>query len=163
MRAWTSFRGITPTSVRDRYSDDPFSYNRRRLFGDSTISGNDITVPSANVSRHTQDSKEGFLIELAVPGYSKSDFDVNLDGDVLTISAEKNSNQRKPQAEESENGRPRYSSQEYNYHLFSRSFRLPENVDEDKIVAAYRDGILAVFVPVAEPEAAPAPRRITVG
>lgn len=156
MRAWTSFRGITPSSVRERYSDDPFSYNRRRLFGDQTISGSDLTIPSANISQTTQDTKSGYLIELAVPGYEKGDFEINLDGDILTISAEECSNRRQ------EDDNNKYSNQEYNYHVFNRSFRLPEDVDEEAIVAAYRNGILGVFVPVAEPEEAPAPRRINV-
>lgn len=156
MRTWTSFRGITPSSVRERYSDDPFNYNRRHSLGDSSISGNDLTIPTANISQTTQDTKSGYLIELAVPGYEKGDFDVKVDDDLLSISAE-NSVRR----EEGDHD-DRYSSREFNYHIFHRSFRLPEDAEEDAIVATYRNGILGVFVPVAEPEEAPAPRRINV-
>jgi HSP20 family protein len=156
MRTWTSFRGITPSSVRERYSDDPFNYNRRRLFGDSSITGNDLTIPSANISTVTEDTKTGYLIELAVPGYEKGDFDVKLDDDTLSISAENSVRREEGESDD------RYSSREFNYHVFSRSFRLPEEVDEDAIVATYRNGILGVFVPVAEPEEAPEPRRINV-
>ncbi len=95
-------------------------------------------IPSVNVTEREKD----FLIELAAPGMSKKDFKVELDGDVLSISAKKEEKHN-----EKENGLTR---KEFSYESFCRCFRLPENSKVEKIDAEYENGILKIEIPKKE-------------
>ncbi len=92
-------------------------------------------MPSVNITEREKD----FLIELAAPGLEKKDFKVELENEVLTISAEKEA-----EKEEKENGMTR---KEFSYNKFCRSFRLPENTKIEKIDATYKEGILKIEIP----------------
>ncbi|MCF6405323.1 Hsp20/alpha crystallin family protein [Chitinophaga filiformis] len=96
------------------------------------------TVPAVNIS----EEKDAYKLSLAVPGMTKADFNVDVDGDTLTISAEKE--------EKKESKDEKISRQEYNYSSFSRSFRLPEGVKRDGISAVYQDGVLKLTLPKKE-------------
>lgn len=96
------------------------------------------TVPAVNIS----EEKDVFKLSLAAPGMSKADFNVDVDGDTLTISAEKE--------EKKETKDEKISREEYNYSSFSRSFRLPEGVKKEGISAVYQDGLLKVTLPKKE-------------
>jgi HSP20 family protein len=91
-------------------------------------------VPAVNIAENENE----FHIELASPGLKKEDFKINLDKNVLTISAEKKS-------ENVEEGK-KFSKREYSYNSFTRSFTLPESADHSKIEADYTDGILKLTV-----------------
>ena len=106
-----------------------------------------LSMPKVNI-RELDDS---FSIEMAVPGMKKSDFEVNLDNNTLSISAKTESNES-----ENENG---YTRREFSYSSFNRNFILPETVDESKIDAKYEDGILKIVLPIKE-EAKQKPSRI---
>lgn len=93
------------------------------------------SVPSVNVS----ESDNAYKISLAAPGLSKEDFKINIDGDLITISAEKTS--RKEAKED------KYTRKEYNYTSFSRTFTLPENIKSEKIDARYENGELMIMLP----------------
>jgi HSP20 family protein len=97
-----------------------------------------VTVPSANF---TENEKE-YTIELAAPGLSKKDFTIEMENDLLTISAEK-----EEEKNEKENG---FTKKEYSFNTFSRSFTLPENAKSEKIDAKYENGILTINVPKKE-------------
>lgn len=88
------------------------------------------SVPSVNVKEYDK----GFDIELAAPGLSKKDFNITMENRVLTISSEKK--------EEMEQKEKDYTRKEFSYSSFSRSFALPENVNEGDVNATYADGIL---------------------
>ena len=64
----------------------------------------------------------------------KDDFKIDVDGNMLTISSEKEENK-----EEKEK---KFTRKEYNYSSFSRRFTLPEEVNKEKIEAKYEDGVL---------------------
>ena len=106
-----------------------------RFFGRNLFrSGLTSNVPVANIFEDEKD----FQIELAAPGFTKSDFNVRVDNELLTISAEK-------EAEEKEENK-RYTRREYNYNSFSRSFRLPESVKTEDVRATYENGILRIVL-----------------
>lgn len=90
--------------------------------------------PAVNIA----ETENEFHVELAVPGLKKEDFKINLDKNVLTISAEK-------KTENVEEGK-KYSKREYSYSSFARSFTLPESADQTNINAEYADGILKLIV-----------------
>ncbi|MGB5691323.1 MAG: Hsp20/alpha crystallin family protein [Flavobacteriaceae bacterium] len=109
------------------------------------------TLPAVNIKENETD----FELELAIPGQNKEDFNIEIDESVMTISMETSS--------EAETSEEQYTRKEFSYRSFSRSFTLPETVDEDKIEASYLDGILKFRLPKRD-EALPKPKRtIAIG
>jgi HSP20 family protein len=108
------------------------------------------TVPAVNIT----EDKDAFKVSMAAPGMKKEDFQVNVEGDVLTISAEKE--------ETKESNDQKLSRQEYNYSSFSRSFTLPQTVIKDKIEAQYQDGVLKLSIPKNEEAKKEASRLIAI-
>ncbi|NND08479.1 MAG: Hsp20/alpha crystallin family protein [Saprospiraceae bacterium] len=106
-------------------------------------------MPAVNI----KDNDEDYEIELAAPGLSKDDFEVSIDNNILTISCEKE--------EKKEETEKNYTREEFNYAAFSRSFSLPENVDEGGVDAAYQDGVLTIKMKKLE-MAEPASKTIEI-
>jgi HSP20 family protein len=87
--------------------------------------------------------KDGnYHLTAEVPGMSKDDISVSIHEGLITVSGKKESSK-----EEKEND---YYMKETQYGSFSRSFRLPGEVGEEKVVAAYKVGVLAVVMPKKE-------------
>ena len=105
------------------------------------------TIPSVNI----KESENGFEVEMAAPGMNKEDFNLEIHNNVLTISSEK---QTENKTEDGKN----VTRREFSYQSFSRSFTMPVIVDTDKISAAYENGILRVNIPKKE-EAKPKPMK----
>ena len=91
-----------------------------------------------------------FVIEFDLPGVSPETLDIDVERNVLTVKAE-----RPARAGDSE-----VLAAERPTGLFSRQLVLGENLDLDRIEAAYDDGVLRLQVPVAEKAK---PRKIDVG
>ncbi len=104
-------------------------------------------TPAVNI----KENEGNFELELAIPGFKKEDFNIELDNDVLTISSEVK--------KESETNDENYTRREFSFSSFRRSFTLPETVDNGKINANYEDGILKLTLPKRE-EALPKPKRL---
>jgi HSP20 family protein len=120
------------------------------FFNDNFLSDRMVSrVPAVNIS----ETDEHYHIELAVPGLNKEDFKINLDENVLSISAEKK--------EESQEEKKNYSRKEYSYTSFVRSFNLPDSVDQSSIEAAYQNGVLKIDVAKRE-EAKHQTREISI-
>ncbi|MBY0347893.1 MAG: Hsp20 family protein [Hydrotalea flava] len=133
------------TPVFNRLFDDFFN-NDWADWGLRNFSGEGSTLPKVNI----KEDDNGYTVEMAAPGMKKEDFNVNLDKQVLTISAEAK--------EEKEEKKANYSRKEFNYQSFQRSFSLPETADDEKISAQYKDGILNIYIPKKE-EAKPKPAK----
>jgi HSP20 family protein len=93
------------------------------------------TVPAVNV---TEDSTS-YKIAMAAPGLKKEDFKINVEGNLITISAEK--------TESKEDRDEKYTRKEYNYTSFARTFTLPDNIKTEKIEAHYENGELYLSLP----------------
>lgn len=98
------------------------------------------TVPSLNI----REEKNQYIVELAAPGLKKEDFNIEVDGNMLTISCENESKDGNEKDGKENNG---YSRREYNYSYFSRSVTLPDHADGKAIKAKYNDGILSLDIP----------------
>lgn len=116
--------------------DDIFNRDLPSVFTSNFNTG--MSVPKVNI-KETADS---FMIELAVPGLKKSDFKLDLDNQILTISTESK--------EENEHKEENYTRREFGYSAFKRTFTLPDSVNDEKINANYTDGILSVLLPKKE-------------
>jgi HSP20 family protein len=130
-----------------------FSDIFENFFNDSFISDRMISrVPAVNIA----ESEGHYHIELAAPGLKKEDFKLDLDRNVLTISAEKTTEQ-----ENNDKQGKQYNKREYSYTSFVRSFTLPDSADDAKIDASYTDGVLKIDVAKKE-EAKTVRRQISI-
>ena len=123
------------------------------------VLGNDLLNPSADLGNvgfnvpaaNIKEYEDKFVLELAAPGKTKNDFNIELDNDVLTISSEQ---EDKHEDKDGEN----FTRKEYSYESFTRSFTIPESVNASKIEANYEDGILKFDLPKRD-EAKTQPKR----
>ncbi|KMQ68690.1 heat-shock protein [Chryseobacterium sp. FH2] len=140
---------LLPANPRTLF-DDFFS---RELFnwGNNNFSSTLTTLPSVNI----KESPGNYEVEVAAPGMEKQDFQITLEGNLLTISSSK-----KNQKEEKDDN---YTRKEFSYQSFQRSFELPKNVvDEDNIQAKYENGVLKLTIPKTEEAKKQAPRLIEI-
>jgi HSP20 family protein len=117
---------LFPSLLTDRWIPDFFE--NEKFFDSDWMKS--LTVPSVNI----RETEKEFFVELAAPGLNKKDFKIAIENGMLTISAEK-----KLEKEEKEK---EFTRKEFSYTNFSRSFMLPENINEEKIEAHYEDGLL---------------------
>jgi HSP20 family protein len=98
------------------------------------------SLPAVNIS----EDEKCYNVDIVAPGFKKEDFKVNVQDDMLTISAE-------TKAETSEQGdNKQYNRREYSYSSFTRSFQLPDNAKDDNISANYSEGVLKLTIPKSE-------------
>ncbi|MBT9190049.1 Hsp20/alpha crystallin family protein [Zobellia russellii] len=105
------------------------------------------STPAVNI----KDNEKSFELDLIVPGRKKEDFNIEVDNELLTISAE-----LKDQKEVKEEN---YTRREFRFSSFKRAFTLPESINVDDIKADYVDGVLKIELPKKE-EALPKPKRL---
>jgi HSP20 family protein len=101
-----------------------------------------------------KETPEEFIVKAELPEMKKEDIKVNVRENVLTIEGERK--------QEKEEKNERYHRVERTYGSFMRSFRLPEGIDEKKMLATYKDGVLDVHLPKA-PAAKPRTVEVKVG
>lgn len=110
------------------------------FFNEFTRNDSAAYVPAVNIAENVND----FTVDLSVPGFTKDDFKIGVEDNVLTISGEHKT--------ESRNEEKNFTRKEFSYSSFKRSFTLPENVDEENINAKYENGILKLTL-AKRPEA----------
>ncbi len=91
---------------------------------------------------NVKETENNYQLEVVAPGFEKTDFKVNLDQNLLTISAEK-----KDEVKEENKKQIR---REYSYRSFKRSFTLDEKIDATNIEASYINGVLTLNLPKKE-------------
>jgi HSP20 family protein len=97
------------------------------------------SFPATNIINST----DQYLVELAVPGYLKSDFSIEIDKGVLTVSAQNK--------EIDDTDTANYSLRQFKKTAFKRSFRIAEDkFDTEALVAHYEAGVLSVVLPKKE-------------
>ena len=135
----TLLRTYTPASHRE-FNNRPDSLSRlfNRFFEEEgTDQRQYFAIPPANIREQEKD----YIIELAVPGYTKENFSIELDENLLTISL--NEEGQKEDKEDKEH----YIMKEFGFEGFKRSFRLSDKVEKEQIAAKYENGLLQVTIP----------------
>jgi HSP20 family protein len=117
-----------------------FSNLVENLFGDLAKTNGEYfrSVPAVNIA----ESKDDFQFEIAAPGMDKKDFTIDVDNNVLSISASKEYS--------NEEAEKNFTRREFSYSSFKRAFTLPNSVNVDKIEARYENGLLKLVVPKRE-------------
>ena len=123
--------------------DQIFHNNLSRFFEDPSWGFNGLQGRN-HVPVNIRETDKTYEMEVVAPGLRKEDFQLNLAGDLLTVSFD-----RKEEKEE-ENKETGWLRKEYGRRSFSRSFTLDDTVDVQKAVARYQDGILCVSLPKKE-------------
>ena len=93
------------------------------------------------------------VVKAELPGMKKEDLDVNLTDDTITVSGEKKKEEKIEKKD--------YYRVERSYGSFTRSFRLPKEVQSDKAKASFKDGVLEIRVPKTE-EAMKKEKKVTI-
>ena len=130
---------VFPSLINEFFNDD---------FGMNFINRSH-SVPSVN----SLENNDSFEIDLAVPGMKKEDFTIELNDKVLVISSETSNT--------IENDKMRLN--EFNFSSFQRSFIVPDSVDQDKIKANYKNGILKIKLPKRKESISKPNRVINIG
>lgn len=99
------------------------------------------------------EAENGYQLELVAPGFAKEDFKIDLDQNILTISAEV-----KKEAEEKN---VKYVRREHQLQSFKRSFTLDKTIDTEAIAAQYVNGVLTLNLP-KKAEVKPQVKQISV-
>lgn len=129
-----------------RFFDD--DWNTLFDWSNRNFSHTATTLPSVNI----RENNDEYRVEMAAPGMKKDDFHIEVINNVLTIRSEVKDEHEDKEGET-------YMRKEFSYQSFQRSFNLNNNiVDDTKIEATYKDGILHIILPKKE-EAKPKPVR----
>jgi len=138
-------------AVQRERERDPFALMQEMLRWDpfrELVRPSEATLAPAFEVKET---KSSYVFKADLPGVKEEDIDVSLSGNRLTISGHRK--------EERRDEGDRYYAYERSYGSFSRSFTLPEGVDETAVEAEFKDGVLSVTVPK---KAEHQPRRISL-
>jgi HSP20 family protein len=123
----------------------PF-YGRRlnRHDNDKQVVRRENDVISRYPATDIYDTDEYYVLKMEVPGFSKSEIDIEFKDSVLTVKGERKEEKEKEDKDVS------YHWTERRHGNFSRSFRLPKDVDGKKIDAILKSGVLELKI--AKPE-----------
>ena len=123
--------------------DRVFQNNLSRFFDDDfwgfngLITGNIVPV-------NIRETEKTYEMEVVAPGLRKEDFNVQIDGDMLSVSYEHKEENKEENKDEG------YVRNEYRTQSFTRSFTLDDTVDANGISAHYNNGILYISLPKKE-------------
>ena len=118
----------TLPNIFERMIDDNFFYDYDNI----------NWTPSVDIN----ESSETFMITADLPGIKKSDIEVKVEGNVLILNAERKIDKT--------SSNEKYHFSERRSGTFSRSFKLPKSVKEEKITADFDNGVLSIIIPKAE-------------
>ena len=115
----------------DIFNDFPATFGK-------TFREDVFSFPPVNIVENTN----AYQLEVAIPGLEKADFNITLDGNILSISADKK--------EASQVETEKVIRKEFSHKAFKRSFTLDEKIEAAAIEAKYENGILKLNLPKKE-------------
>ena len=137
---YTRKRNVTFYNPFDELDD-----MQRRFFGETAV---------RDFKTDIRDEGEHYLLEADLPGFKKEDISVNIEGDTLTIRAERT------ERTDEKDSKGNYIKRERSYGSFSRSFDMTGIRVED-IAAAYENGVLKLTLPKRQ-ETLPTSRKLEI-
>jgi HSP20 family protein len=123
------FEGSFSSFVDDLFTELPVLINN----------GFNNSVRKDSVPVNVKETEGSYQLEVVAPGFEKTDFKVNLEQNLLTVSAEK---QETEQAATEKQIR-----KEFSFRSFKRSFTIDDKIDATNIEASYINGVLRLNLP----------------
>ena len=120
-----------------------------RLFDDTFTRDGMAWTPAVDI----KETESELRVEMELAGLSPEQVEITAENGILTVRGEKSTVKKEGKDE-------RFHLTERTYGSFSRTFQLPQGVDESKIAADFENGVLFIRVPKA---ALPQPRKIQIG
>lgn len=114
-----------------------------------------VSVPKVDV----KETENAYSLDMELPGRTENDVNIELAHNTLTISSKKEETTEKSEGTEKNNNSGKWLIRERRTSEFSRSFRLPEDVDNENVKATFKNGILNVMMPR---KALATPKRIAI-
>ncbi|MGZ6480183.1 MAG: Hsp20/alpha crystallin family protein [Bdellovibrionales bacterium] len=139
---------MTLPSIWRRSSNEPFRTLTRlqsdfeRLFEEMAEVEPRFGTSDFTPSCELNEDKSNYIMKFDMPGVNKEDVKIELDGNLLTVLAERREEKK------TEDRRIRFS--EISYGSYQRSFTLPSSVDEKKVDAKFENGVLTLTMPRTE-------------
>ena len=121
-----------------------------RFFSEPYFGKNSLDVFKTDI----KETEGGYLLEADLPGFEKKDINIDLEGDYLTIKAERHSEH------EDKDKKNSFVRCERSYGSYSRSFDVT-GIDTEKIGAKYENGVLTLTLPKKE-STLPAARKLEI-
>lgn len=121
---------------------DSFSSFVDEVFSELPVlfnNGFNNTLRKDSVPVNVKETEKGYELEVVAPGFEKPDFRINLEQNLLTISAEKQAN--------ASNENEKQLRSEYSFRSFKRSFTIDDKIDATGIDASYVNGVLRLNLP----------------
>lgn len=138
--------------MNDLTRRDPFSDLLRGFFVRPIDFDYDVSKQSPEMRVDVKEDSESYAVTAELPGIAKDDIHVNIDGQMVSISAERK------QEKEVKDGERVLRTERY-FGKVSRSFQLGQEIDEGRATAKFSDGVLQLTLPKKAPAQA---RRLTI-
>lgn len=139
---WNPFRELEEMSSR---INQMLAWPRQAGTGETMTTS--TWAPAADIT----ETETEYVVKADLPAVKKEDVKVVLQNGVLSLSGERHS-------EKEEKGK-RVHRVEREFGMFSRSFQLPDDVDEQKLTAEFKDGVLSIHLPKSDK---PRPKAVSV-
>ncbi|MFT4731922.1 MAG: HSP20 family protein [Gammaproteobacteria bacterium] len=148
-------KGISPLGMHLPYIDDFFDKFAERLpFMRPSLPSAELGDFNLNPKVDIMEDDKSYRLSAELPGLDLDSINLELSDGILTLSGEK-------RTEKEEDKEGNYHLMERRYGYFKRSFALPPSVQEEKIKADFKKGVLSVFMPKSE-KAMQQQRKITI-
>ena len=131
-----------PTLFNDFFDDNDFWMTNRK---------HNVTAPAVNVL----DEEKEYKVEVAAPGMTKDDFQINIDNDnnlVITLEKKTETKDEDKADEKKAKKNHKYLRREFSYSHYQQAFTLPDDIDKQKITAKMEHGVLTIDIPKTEPQ-----------
>ena len=132
MQVWNPFQEFE--NLLSRYN---------RSSGLSNQQSSDLSFADWAPSCDIEEEEDRYIIKADLPGVDKKDIDVKLENGVISIRGEKHTEK------ETGKGTKRHRTERF-HGTFARSFTLPDAVQDERVDASYKDGVLSLVIPKAE-------------
>ena len=142
---------LTPIVRRREFLRRPERDFFDRFFGDFTLPSLMFEEAEWTPAFDVSETEHELIVKAEVPGMDKEDINITVSDGMLTVKGEK----KQEKKEENEH----FHRVETHYGMFSRTLRLPAEVEADKVDATYKDGVLNITLP--KPEAVE-PKKIEI-
>lgn len=126
-----------------RFTSDLFDVIDRN-FSDYAPALSDHSEMFSTPRVDVRETKDQYILDMELPGMTEKDVEINLKDRVLSISSAK---EEKKEDKKEEKDHVEYLIRERKATKFFRSFTLPDDIDAEKVSAAFKNGLLTIDIP----------------